>query len=228
MASSLRTIRLAQRVPQMLSRAAPKPAARITTQKRLINTDTAPVLYSASAKVIGARTGHVQGDDLVVDLTMSKALGGPGDKGKTNPEELFAAGYGACFQSAMNASAASMKIQMPKKPEDSVVETTVHLVGDMKELDMGLRVDMKVRVKGLSNDEVQKVVDKAKEVCPYSRATKGNVTTNIEVVKFDENGDSDNSNQNVTSGSSDKSKGSSEKEPGEVDGVRPTGHSDYQ
>lgn len=227
MASSLRTIRLAQRVPQVLSRAAPKPA-RITIQKRLINTDTAPVLYSASAKVIGARTGHVQGDDLVVDLTMAKALGGPGDKGKTNPEELFAAGYGACFQSAMNASAASMKIQMPKKPEDSVVETTVHLVGDMKRLDMGLRVDMKVRVKGLSNDEVQKVVDKAKEVCPYSRATKGNVTTNIEVVKFDENGDSDNSKQNVTSGGSEKSKGGSEKEPGEVNGVRPTGHSDYQ
>ncbi|CCF36680.1 organic hydroperoxide resistance protein [Colletotrichum higginsianum] len=227
MASSLRTIRLAQRVPQLLSRAAPKPA-RITIQKRLINTDTAPVLYSASAKVIGARTGHVQGDDLVVDLTMAKALGGPGDKGKTNPEELFAAGYGACFQSAMNASAASMKIQMPKKSEDSVVETTVHLVGDMKRLDMGLRVEMKVRVKGLSNDEVQKVVDKAKEVCPYSRATKGNVTTNIEVVKFDENGDSDNSKQNVTSGGSEKSKGGSEKEPGEVNGVRPTGHSDYQ
>ncbi|WQF75458.1 Putative OsmC/Ohr family, K domain-like, alpha/beta, OsmC/Ohr superfamily protein [Colletotrichum destructivum] len=227
MASSLRTIRLAQRVPQVLSRAAPKPA-RITIQKRLINTDTAPVLYSASAKVIGARTGHVQGDDLVVDLTMAKALGGPGDKGKTNPEELFAAGYGACFQSAMNASAASMKIQMPKKSEDSVVETTVHLVGDMKGLDMGLRVDMKVRVKGLSNDELQKVVDKAKEVCPYSRATKGNVTTNIEVVKFDENGESDNSTQNVTSGGSEKSKGSSEKEPGEVNGVRPTGHSDYQ
>ncbi|TQN68131.1 hypothetical protein CSHISOI_07324 [Colletotrichum shisoi] len=227
MAFSLRTIRLAQRVPQVLSRAAPKPA-RITTQKRLINTDTAPVLYSAFAKVSGARMGHVQGDNLVVDLTMAKALGGPGDKGKTNPEELFAAGYGACFQSSMNASAASMKIQMPKKPEDSVVETTVYLVGDMKRLDMDLRVDMKVRVKGLSNDEVQKVVDKAKEVCPYSRATKGNVTTNIEVVKFDENGDSNNSKQTVTSGGSGKSKGDSEKEPGEVNGARPTGHSDYQ
>ena len=48
---------------------------------------------------------------------MAKALGGPGDRGKTNPEELFAAGYGACFQSAMNASAISMKIQMPKAKE---------------------------------------------------------------------------------------------------------------
>ncbi|GJC80736.1 uncharacterized protein ColLi_03574 [Colletotrichum liriopes] len=234
MASSVRTLRLAQRAPQVLSRAAPTSARmpmqpRVANiQKRLLNIDSAPVLYSASAKVIGARTGHVQGDDLVVDLTMAKALGGPGDKGKTNPEELFAAGYGACFQSAMNASASSMKIRMPKKPEDSVVETTVHLVGDMKGLDMGLRVDMKVRVKGLSNEEVQKVVDKAKEVCPYSRATKGNVTTNVEVVKFDENGDLANSKGNVTSGGSGKSEGKSGKESGEVDGVRPTGHSDYQ
>ncbi|KAF3761564.1 OsmC-like protein, partial [Cryphonectria parasitica EP155] len=98
---------------------------------------------------------------------MAKTLGGTGDKGKTNPEELFAAGYGACFQSAMNASAASMGIKMPGKKEDSVVDATVHLVGDMKTLDMGIRVDMKVRVKGLDRAEVEKVVAKAEEVCPY-------------------------------------------------------------
>lgn len=82
----------------------------------------------------------------------------------------------------MNASAISMKIQMPKKPEDSIVETTVHLVGDMKQLDMGLRVDMKVKIKGLDRETVEKVVEKAKEVCPYSRATRGNVETTIEIV----------------------------------------------
>ncbi|KAJ0276590.1 hypothetical protein COL940_008185 [Colletotrichum noveboracense] len=225
MASSLRSLRLAQRVPQALTRAAPRPLTPGITiaqqTRRLLNTDTAPVLYSARAKVVGARTGHVEGDDLVVDLTMAKALGGAGDKGKTNPEELFAAGYGACFQSAMNASAASMKITMPKKPEDSIVDTTVHLVGDMKKLDMGIRVEMKVRVKGLSDEEVQKVVNKAKEVCPYSRATKGNVTTTIEVVKFGEGGGS---NGSEGSKGADSSKGSE----GEVDGVRPKGHSDYQ
>jgi Ohr subfamily peroxiredoxin len=167
-----------------------RPLARqVTTlrpsSRRFLNTDTAPILYSAHAKVVGARTGHVEGDDLNVDLTMAKALGGAGDKGKTNPEELFAAGYGACFQSAMNASAAGMGIQMPHEKEKSVVETTVHLVGDMKKLDMGIRVDMKVKVGGLSKDQVEKVVAKAKEVCPYSRATQGNVTTNIEVVHMD-------------------------------------------
>jgi Ohr subfamily peroxiredoxin len=112
---------------------------------------------------------------------MAKQLGGPGDAGKTNPEELFAAGYGACFQSAMNASAMSMKIQIPEKKEDSVVQATVHLVGDMKKLDMGIRVEMKVQVRGLSRKDLDKVVAKAKEVCPYSRATAGNVPTSIEV-----------------------------------------------
>ncbi len=84
----------------------------------------------------------------------------------------------------MNAAAMSMKIQMPENKQDSIVETTVHLVGDMKKLDMGIRVDMKVDVKGLSKESLEKVVNKAKEVCPYSRATKGNVTTNIEVVQL--------------------------------------------
>ncbi|KAH7020755.1 OsmC-like protein [Microdochium trichocladiopsis] len=153
--------------------------------RRLLNTESAPVLYSAHAKAVGARVGHIEGDDLVVDLTMAKAVGGTGDKGKTNPEELFAAGYGACFQSAMNAVAVSMGTKMPEAREDSVVDTTVHLVGDMKALDMGLRVDMKVKVKGIDKDQLEKIVARAKEVCPYSRATQGNVSTNIEVVHFD-------------------------------------------
>lgn len=122
---------------------------------------------------------HIDGENLKVDLTMAKALGGPGDAGKTNPEELFAAGYGACFQSAMNAVAPSLGLKMPTTTEDSIVESTVHLVGSMKDLDMGLRVELLVKVKGLSKEDLNKVVEKAREVCPYSRATKGNVHTTI-------------------------------------------------
>ncbi|CAJ2505175.1 Uu.00g125690.m01.CDS01 [Anthostomella pinea] len=179
--ASLRAVQpLARRAPALFaSRAGIQSAGR-----RFLNTDSAPVLYSAHAKVVGARTGHVEGDDLKVGLTMSKALGGTGDKGKTNPEELFAAGYGACFQSAMNASAASLGIRMPTTPEDSIVENTVHLVGDMKNLDMGIRVDMKIKIRGLDKADIDKVVEKAKEVCPYSRATRGNVTTNIAVEQM--------------------------------------------
>ncbi|KAH7381361.1 OsmC/Ohr family, partial [Phaeosphaeria sp. MPI-PUGE-AT-0046c] len=147
--------------------------------RRFLNTETAPSLYSAHAKVVGARTGHVDGENLKVDLTMAKALGGPGDKGKTNPEELFAAGYGACFQSAMNAVAPTLGVKMPSAREDSIVESTVHLVGSMKDLDMGLRVELLVKVKGIEKSKLEEVVHKARQVCPYSRATKDNVYTTI-------------------------------------------------
>jgi Ohr subfamily peroxiredoxin len=165
--------------------------------RRFLNTETAPNLYTAKAHVVGARTGsvtpsptpqthitnrtrsHVAGENLKVDLTMSKALGGRGDAGKTNPEELFAAGYGACFQSAMNAVAPSLGVKMPSKTEDSIVESTVELVGSMKDLDMGLRVQLLVRVRGLAKEDLEKVVMKARQVCPYSRATKGNVWTTV-------------------------------------------------
>ncbi|CAF3605000.1 hypothetical protein SNK03_002043 [Fusarium graminearum] len=168
----------------LLRRAAQRTTPTInTTTRRFLNTESAPILYSARAKAVGARKGRIEGENLNVELTMAKVLGGPGDKGKTNPEELFAAGYGACFQSAMNACAAQMGIKMPSNVEDSVVDTTVHLVGDMKSLDMGLRVDMKIKVKGLEKDELEKVVKKAEEVCPYSRATRGNVVTNFEYVQ---------------------------------------------
>lgn len=185
--STLRALRpLARHTGAAAKQARPRVPTTPTfqQQKRLLDTSSAPTLYSAHARVVGARTGHVQGENLNVELTMAKALGGPGDRGKTNPEELFAAGYGACFQSAMNASAAGMGIKMPSRTEDSVVETTVHLVGDMKKLDMGLRVNMIVKVKGLGREELEKVVAKAKEVCPYSRATQGNVDTHIEIANF--------------------------------------------
>lgn len=113
---------------------------------------------------------------------MPKELGGPG--GTTNPEELFAAGYGACFQSAMNACAPGLGIKLPKDRDQSVLETTVHLVGSLKELDLGIRVDMKVKVKGVSKSDLEKLLQKTKEVCPYSRATQGNVSTNIEIVEW--------------------------------------------
>lgn len=110
---------------------------------------------------------------------MAKALGGPGDAGKTNPEELFAAGYGACFQSAMNAVAPTLGVKMPSKTEDSIVESTVHLVGSMKDLDMGLRVELLVKVRGIEKSKLEEVVYKARQVCPYSRATKDNVYTTV-------------------------------------------------
>ncbi|ATY59347.1 OsmC family protein [Cordyceps militaris] len=158
------------------------PRAISHAPRRFLNTDTAPVLYSAHARTIGARNGHVEGSEgLKMDLGMPKGLGGAGGPGKTNPEELFAAGYGACFQSAMNLVAPKMGVKMPSNAEDSVVETTVHMVGDLKKVDLGIRVEMVVKVKGVGKEDLEKLVEKTKETCPYSRATQGNVTTNIKV-----------------------------------------------
>jgi len=168
---------LLRSTPRLLSSPLNKPASR-----RFLNTATAPSLYNTSATVTGARNGHIKSENLDIQLAMPKSLGGAGNS--PNPEELFAAGYGACYQSAMNIVAASMGIKMPKKQEDSIVETTVHLVGDLKQADLGIRVDMKVSVKGVGKEELEKLVEKTKEVCPYSRATKGNVATNIEVVSL--------------------------------------------
>ena len=111
---------------------------------------------------------------------MPKKLGGPG--GSTNPEELFAAGYGACFQSAMNLCASKLGVKMPKDIKQSKIDTTVHLVGNLDEADLGLRVEMTVDVKGVSQADLEKVIDMTKKVCPYSRATQGNVSTSITVI----------------------------------------------
>ncbi|KAG5990132.1 hypothetical protein E4U54_004167 [Claviceps lovelessii] len=150
--------------------------------RRWLNTDTAPVLYSAHATVMGARNGRVRGSEgLDLALSMPKALGGRGGRGKTNPEELFAACYGSCFQAAMNLAAKEMGIGMPAEAEDSVVETTLHMVGDLKGFDLGVRVDMVVRVKGVERAEMERLVGRTMETCPYSRAIRGNVTTNISI-----------------------------------------------
>ena len=82
-------------------------------------------------------------------------------------------------QSAMNAVAPSVGVKMPTKTEDSIVESTVELVGSMKDLDMGLRVQLLVKVRGLAKEDLEKVVYKARQVCPYSRATKDNVYTTV-------------------------------------------------
>ena len=122
---------------------------------------------------------HIESESFTADLTMPKALGGAGEAGKTNPEELFAGGYAACFQSALNGVAVQMGITMPSAPEDSVIESTVELVGSLKELDLGLRVHLLVKVKGVPMEDLEKAVARAKEVCPDSRAREGNVYTTI-------------------------------------------------
>ena len=137
------------------------------------------VLYTANAVATGGRNGQTQSDDglVSVNLSIPKAMGGPGKEGATTPEHLFAAGYAACFGSACEFMSRMLKL-ISKHIE---VKCAVG-VGANDEGGIGLTVDMEVKVTGLSQEDAEKVVAAGHKACPYSNAIKGNVDVNIKVI----------------------------------------------
>ncbi len=135
-------------------------------------------LYTAKATSTGAgRNGHVASSDsaLELDLSIPKEMGGPGGAG-TNPEQLFAAGYAACFHSALQAVARKEKLSV----RDSSVAAEVG-IGKQGE-GFGLAVELVVSLPGLEAEAAQKLVDAAHQMCPYSNATRGNIDVNLRVA----------------------------------------------
>lgn len=136
------------------------------------------VLYTATAHATGdGRNGHAQSDDglLDVDLRIPKEMGGAG--GATNPEQLFAAGYAACFHSAMKLIAGQDKLDVT----GSEVSATVGLgLGD--DGAFGLTVELDVYAPNLDRETAEALVAKAHTVCPYSNATRGNVEVTLAIV----------------------------------------------
>jgi osmotically inducible protein OsmC len=136
------------------------------------------VLYTAHATAYGdGRSGHVTSDDdvLDVDLAVPKAMGGPGGE-LSNPEQLFAAGYAACFHSALKLVAG----QAGASTEGSTVAASVGI--GKQGVGFGLQVALAVEIPGLDKAEALKLVEKAHEVCPYSNATRGNIDVALSVV----------------------------------------------
>lgn len=135
--------------------------------------------YTAKATTTAGRNGHVDSADGVIhfDLSLPKELGGPGKQGATNPEQLFAAGYSACFGGAIAHVAGQEKI----KPESIHVEADVTFHADEAK-GFYLSVVLKSKLDGIDRAEAQRLVEKAHEVCPYSKATRGNVDVKLEVV----------------------------------------------
>ncbi|WP_256752024.1 organic hydroperoxide resistance protein [Mesorhizobium sp. Mes31] len=129
-----------------------------------------PALYSTQARAVGGRAGHVQSDDglLSLDLAMPKELGGKG--GATNPEQLFAAGYAACFESAMRFIAGKQKLPL----QDASVTATVSLHTNAQG-GFVLGVSLAAETKGLDQAAAEALVSAAHQVCPYSNAIKGNI-----------------------------------------------------
>lgn len=131
-------------------------------------------LYKATARTHGGRNGHIETSDglLKLDLAMPKELGGQG--GATNPEELFAAGYAACFESATRHVARLQKIPL----QDAAVLSQVSLY-PTPEQGFKLGVELHVKIVGLNQKEAESLVAKAHEVCPYSNAVRGNIDVDL-------------------------------------------------
>ena len=131
-------------------------------------------LYTATATATGGRQGSAQSSDdrLKVQLSTPKALGGDDGAG-TNPEQLFAAGYSACFIGAMKAVSGRNKVALPA--EVSITSDVAIGPHANKPGAFGIQVAMKISVPGMDRAQLEKLVADAHEVCPYSNATRGNI-----------------------------------------------------
>ncbi len=132
-------------------------------------------LYTTKAHVTGGREGRARTDDGLLDvaLAMPKALGGTG--GATNPEQLFAAGYAACFESAVRFIARKQKLPL----QDAAVTATVSLLPNGEGFRLG--VALEAETKGLDRDAAEALVAAAHKVCPYSNAVAGNIDVALTV-----------------------------------------------
>jgi osmotically inducible protein OsmC len=137
------------------------------------------VKYRTKASATGGRDGRAATEDgsFSVGLSTPKELGGAGGQGN-NPEQLFAAGYAACFLGAMKFVASQEK---QKVPDDAKVTSTVG-IGPRSEGGFGLAVELAVSLPGLARNDAEALVEKAHQVCPYSNATRGNVDVKLSVV----------------------------------------------
>lgn len=133
------------------------------------------VLYRTQATSTGGREGHSETEDkaLSVALSTPKALGGSGGSG-TNPEQLFAAGYSACFLSALKFVAQQQKVKLPASAKVSA-EVGIGAI----ETGFGLEVKLNIFLEGV--EQAQELVDKAHIVCPYSNATRNNIEVQLVV-----------------------------------------------
>lgn len=135
-------------------------------------------LYTANATATGGREGRTKSDDGVLDfkIEIPKEMGGKGGA-YTNPEQLFAAGYAACFDSALNLVARNQKIKL----KDTSVTASVS-IGQNSEGGFSLAVDLAVSIPEIEQETAQKLLETAHQVCPYSNATRGNIEVNLNLL----------------------------------------------
>ncbi len=137
------------------------------------------VLYRTSATATGGRDGHARSEDGKVDVQLStpQELGGSGGSG-TNPEQLFAAGYSACFIGALKVAGQQLKTRIPA---DTSITATVG-IGPRSEGGFGITADLVIRLPGIGREDAQRLVDTAHQICPYSNATRNNVDVRLTIA----------------------------------------------
>lgn len=140
-------------------------------------------LYEASSTAVGGRKGKVSTEDgkLDLDLSVPKGLGGDGGKG-TNPEQLFGSAYAACFGGALQMVAESKKVKLG---DDMSVTANIE-IGKTKDGDLQLRATLDCYLPGVDLETGEELVNKAHEVCPYSRATRDNITVTLNLLLDEE------------------------------------------
>lgn len=143
----------------------------------VMTTTPEKIVYTARATSIGGRSGRATSDDGIIDvaLTAPAELGGPGTG--TNPEQLFAAGYSACFQGAL------LMVSKAKGVDTSDSRVTAEIGFGPEGKSYGITADLKVAVPGVDLATVQELADAAHEVCPYSKATRGNIPVTVTAVE---------------------------------------------
>ncbi len=134
------------------------------------------VKYRTTGSATGGRDGEARSEDgaFQVKLATPKELGGPGGPG-ANPEQLFAAGYSACFIGALKAAGQQLKLRVPA---DTTVSATVG-IGPRSEGGFGITADLSVSLPGVDRADAERLVETAHAICPYSNATRNNLDVGI-------------------------------------------------
>ncbi|GAA4070000.1 organic hydroperoxide resistance protein [Amphibacillus indicireducens] len=133
------------------------------------------VMFTSIATAKGGREGHVKSDDGIIDLKLVDPAADGNEKG-SNPEQLFAAGYAACYDGALNLMASKQR-----KEIDSEITAEVSLMEDSDDKGVKIGVVLNVNIKGVSQEEVEKLANLAHDFCPYSKATRDNINVNLKV-----------------------------------------------
>lgn len=138
------------------------------------------ILYSTTATANGGRDGRSRTEDGALDVTLAVPVEMGGNGQGNNPEQLFAAGYSACFLGAMKFAASQDK-ELPRVPNDATVSATVS-IGPRADKGFGLAVKLSINLPGVERAAAEALVAEADTICPYSHATRGNITVELSVA----------------------------------------------